>query len=50
MGSLILAAAMTVAIATVSLADGLYWVVGNRATDNCETVTNNPIVIGDRAG
>jgi hypothetical protein len=29
---LILAAAMTAAIATVSLADGLYWVVGNRAT------------------
>jgi hypothetical protein len=28
-------------------ADGLYWVVGNRATNKCEIVTSNPIVIGD---
>jgi hypothetical protein len=47
MKSWTLAAAMTVAIATVSFADGLYWVVGNRATNKCEIVTRNPVVIGD---
>jgi hypothetical protein len=38
---------MTAAIGTVCFADGLYWVVGNRATNKCEIVTSNPIVIGD---
>ena len=47
MKALILAGATTLAIGTVSLADGLYWVVGNRATNKCEIVTSNPIVIGD---
>jgi hypothetical protein len=28
-------------------ADGLYWVVGNRATEKCEIVTSNPVIIGD---
>jgi hypothetical protein len=43
-----LAGAMIVAIGTVCFADGLYigyWVVGNRATDKCEIVTSNPIII-----
>jgi hypothetical protein len=28
-------------------ADGLYWVVGNRASAKCEIVTSNPVIIGD---
>jgi hypothetical protein len=47
MKSLILAGAMTLTIGTVSFADGFYWVVGNRATNKCEIVTSNPVVIGD---
>jgi hypothetical protein len=47
MKSLLLAAALTAAIGTVSFADGLYWVVGNRATSKCEIVTRNPVVTGD---
>jgi len=47
MRALILAGAMTVVIATGCFADGLYWVVGNRATDKCEIVTSKPIVIED---
>jgi hypothetical protein len=47
MKSLILAGLMTAAIGTVGFADGLYWVVGNRATNKCEIVTSNPVVIGD---
>jgi hypothetical protein len=47
MKALILAGAMTLAVGTVSFAEGLYWVVGNRATDKCEIVTSNPVVIGD---
>jgi hypothetical protein len=37
MKSLILAGAMTLTIGTVSFADGLYWVVGNRATKNARS-------------
>ena len=52
---MIIAAASTVAtgslLAAVSgstaRADGLYWVVGNRATEKCEIVTSNPVIIGD---
>jgi hypothetical protein len=47
MKALILAGVMTAAIGTVCFADGLYWVVGNRATNRCEIVTSNPIIIGD---
>jgi hypothetical protein len=47
MKSVMLAGAMTLAIGTASLADGLYWVVGNRATNKCDIVTSNPVVIGD---
>jgi hypothetical protein len=47
MKSLMLAGAMMIAIGTGCFADGLYWVVGNRATSKCEIVTSNPIVTGD---
>src|SRR5439155_22219344 len=47
MRALILAGAMTVVIGTPCFADGLYWVVGNRATNKCEIVTSKPIVIDD---
>jgi hypothetical protein len=43
----ILAGLMTAAIGTAGFADGLYWVVGNRATSKCEIVTSNPVVTGD---
>jgi hypothetical protein len=39
---LLLAGAKTFAITTVCLAEELYWVVGNRATNKCEIVTSNP--------
>ena len=44
MKALILAGVMTLAIGTVSFAAGLYWVVGNRATNKCDIVTRNPVV------
>jgi hypothetical protein len=44
MKSLILAGMMTAAIATISYADGLYWVVGNRATSKCDIVSRNPVI------
>jgi hypothetical protein len=47
MKALILTGAMTLGIGTACFADGLYWVVGNSATKQCEIVTSNPIVIGD---
>ena len=51
MKSLILAGAMMVATATVCFAgDGLYWVVGNRATNTCDIVTSNPIISTDGGG
>jgi hypothetical protein len=47
----VLAVATGLAFATawssVVWADGLYWVVGNRATSKCEIVASNPTVIGD---
>jgi hypothetical protein len=46
MRALILAGA-TLALGTVALADGLYWIVGNRATNKCDIVTSNPVIIGD---
>jgi hypothetical protein len=44
MKSLLLASAMIVATGTVCFADGLFWVVGNRATSKCDIVTHNPVV------
>jgi len=43
----IFAAVLLLASGTVSLADGLFWVVGNRATGKCNIVTSNPVIIGD---
>jgi hypothetical protein len=47
MKAIVLAGALTLTTGTVSLADGLYWVVGNRATNKCDIVSSNPIIIGD---
>jgi hypothetical protein len=47
MKPLMLAGAIISVIGTSCFADGLYWVVGNSATNRCEIVTSNPIVIGD---
>ena len=47
MKRLILAGCLLLASGTVSLADGLFWVVGNRATGKCNIVTSNPVIIGD---
>jgi hypothetical protein len=44
---LIFAGMLLVASGTASLADGLFWVVGNRATGKCNIVTSNPVIIGD---
>jgi hypothetical protein len=45
--SLLLAGVMMFAITKVCLAEELHWVDGNRATNTCEIVTSNPVVIGD---
>ncbi|WP_431201163.1 hypothetical protein ACQ86E_18250 [Bradyrhizobium betae] len=47
MKRLILAGSLLLASGTMSLADGLFWVVGNRATGKCNIVTRNPVIIGD---
>ena len=46
MKSLLLAGAMMIATGTCVFAQGGYWVVGNRATNKCDIVTSNPIIIG----
>ena len=47
MKSLALAGCIMLSTAAPGLADGLFWVVGNRATSRCEIVTSNPVIIGD---
>jgi hypothetical protein len=47
MKRLILACSLLLASGTMSLADGLFWVVGNRATGKCNIVTSNPVINGD---
>ncbi|OAF05169.1 hypothetical protein AYJ54_22220 [Bradyrhizobium centrolobii] len=47
MKRLIFAGALLLASATAGLADGLFWVVGNRATGKCDIVTSNPVIAGD---
>lgn len=44
---LILAGTLLLASGTASLADGSFWVVGNRATGKCNIVTSNPVINGD---
>jgi hypothetical protein len=34
-------------VGTACFAEGLFWVVGNRATGRCEIVTSNPVIVGD---
>ena len=50
MKSLLLAGAMIVAAGTTALAEGGYWVVGNRATAKCEIVTSNPVINAQTGG
>jgi len=40
----VLTAVLLVTTATAAWAEGLFWVVGNRATSRCEIVTSNPVV------
>jgi hypothetical protein len=47
MKRLILVAGMMSLVGTAGFADGLYWVVGNRASGKCEIVTSNPVIVGD---
>ncbi|MBR1089394.1 hypothetical protein JQ621_18185 [Bradyrhizobium manausense] len=47
MKRLIFACSLLLASETTSLADGLFWVVGNRATGKCNIVTSNPVIYGD---
>lgn len=47
MKRLVVAAILLLASGAVSFADGLFWVVGNRATGKCNIVTSNPVIIGD---
>ena len=47
MKRLMLAGSLALLGGTVSAADSLYWVVGNRATNKCNIVTKNPIIDGD---
>jgi len=47
MKRLMLAGSLVLAGATVAAADGMFWVVGNRATNGCDIVTKNPIIDGD---
>ena len=47
MKPLVLAGCILVSTASAGVADGLYWVVGNRATSRCEIVTSNPLISGD---
>lgn len=47
MKRLILAASLLLASGTVSLANGLFWVVGSRSSGKCNIVTSNPVINGD---
>jgi hypothetical protein len=47
MKHLAIAGCMILATVTAGLADGFYWVIGNRATSRCEIVRTNPVVVGD---
>jgi hypothetical protein len=47
MTRLIFACSLLLASGTMSLADGMFWVVGNRATGKCNIVTSNPVIDGN---
>lgn len=40
----VLTAALVMTTATAAWAEGLFWVVGSRASNRCEIVTSNPVV------
>ena len=44
MKSVLLAGTMIVATATCATAQSGYWVVGDRATGQCDIVTSNPVI------
>ena len=44
---MLMAVLMLVTSGVATAEEQLYWVVGNRATHQCEIVTRNPIIIGD---
>jgi hypothetical protein len=46
MKSLLLAGAMIVGTGAACFGDGLFWVVGDRATNKREVVTSNPVING----
>ena len=46
MKRVMLTGALLAALATPALADGMFWVVGSHATNNCRIVTSNPVVDG----
>ena len=47
MKRLIFACSVLLGSGAISLANGLFWVVGNRATGKCNIVTSNPVINGD---
>ena len=47
MKSFVLAGITMLTIGTASFADGLFWVVGNRAGNSCDIVGSNPAVGGN---
>jgi hypothetical protein len=47
MKSLILAGSLLLASGAASVADGSFWVIGDRASGKCNIVTSNPVIIGD---
>jgi hypothetical protein len=47
MKPLVLAGFILVVTTAAGLADGLYWVVGNRAIGRCDIVASNPVIFGD---
>ena len=47
MKRLIFACSVLLASGTISLANGLFWVVSRRATGKCNIVTSNPVINGD---
>jgi hypothetical protein len=47
MKRLMLAGGLILAAGPAFADDGMFWVVGNHATNRCEIVTRNPVIDGD---
>ena len=43
----VLAAGLAALMTAANAAEGLFWVVGNLATNRCAIVTSNPVIAGD---